>query len=84
MYKLQAKTKYGWEDVRDFRKPNRPIVYFNTEGDAIVWRMKNMGLGSREWTRIINTGNYNDKSGIVYKRTEYYDKTRNQTQLKVN
>ena len=55
MYKIQQKTKNGWQDVRDLRRSNRPIVFFNTPEEAVRWRIKIMGVGSSHWTRIVDT-----------------------------
>ncbi len=57
MLKLQIKTTHGWQEVRDFRKKDRPIIFFDSEDEARRWRMKNLGIGSKNYTRIIDTDN---------------------------
>ncbi len=42
MYKIQAKNKNGWQDVRDFGKKSRPIIFFNSEEEANRWRFRKL------------------------------------------
>ena len=54
MFKIQRRYGYTWTDIR-MHPRSRQIRYFETESAAKNWALVNLGIGYRQWTRIIET-----------------------------
>lgn len=56
-FKLQVKTKNGWNDAFwDYPHAQRPMT-FDRKEEAITARMKKFGIGSSNYTRIVTPSN---------------------------
>ncbi|KKN77108.1 hypothetical protein LCGC14_0363040 [marine sediment metagenome] len=52
-FKLQVKTKQGWQDAYyDYPHAKRPMS-FDKKEEAITARMKKFGIGSKHFTRVV-------------------------------
>lgn len=52
-FKLQVKTKQGWQDAHwDFPHNKRPMD-FDKKEEALTARMKRFGIGAQHYTRIV-------------------------------
>ena len=52
-FKLQVKTKQGWQDAYyDYPKAERPMV-FDKKEEAIATRIRRFGLGAQHYTRVV-------------------------------
>ena len=59
MFKLQIKTKYGFDDV--INTITKKVIYFDTTKEAVTWRIKRLGIGSQNYTRILEVSKNIDR-----------------------